>query len=66
MIIDQGEFVAAQHAVRNVINGTGYGGWISDAQCAQAAHAVVEAIEAYRASKAPPPPVVEQPAAGSD
>lgn len=51
MTIDPGELAAATAAVRNFINSTAYGAFVSDEECKAAAAAVVTAVENYRAHK---------------
>jgi len=49
MALDPHEVQVATAAIRRVIDATGYGWYVSDAQCQQAAVAVDSAIVAYRA-----------------
>lgn len=51
--LDPGELAAAKTAVRAVANSMTYMGWnlgsfITEEQCEQVAHAVVEAVEDYQ------------------
>lgn len=42
------EVAAGAAAVRSKINASGYGAWVSDAQCEEVARAVLEAVEELR------------------
>ena len=50
----EAEIDAGTAAVRNAINASGYGSWVSDAQCQELASAVLEAAEMARGEPADP------------
>lgn len=49
--VDQEEIDAAFSKVRAKVDGTGYGGFVSDDLCRELAAEVVAAVENYRAGK---------------
>ncbi len=48
----QHELDVGEAEVRKAINASGYGRWVSDAQCEQVAYAVIQAVDDYRKTKA--------------
>lgn len=47
------EVAAGAHALRKIIDQTGYGGWVSDDRINQATVAVIKAVDGVRAMTTP-------------